>query len=63
MVRKLLIAALVLGCSVPSSGCLVIAGAAVVAAKKKHDHKKACEAVAAGQPVDPEKAPKNCDEG
>ena len=60
MLRKLLITALVLGCSVPSSGCLIIAGAAVVAAKKKHDHNKACEAAAAGQ-IDTKDAPKDCD--
>lgn len=61
MLRKLIVCVLVLGCSVPTSGCLVVAAGVVVAAKKKHDRDKACEGRNAGQ-GDRAKAPaKDCD--
>lgn len=53
MLRKLMICAVVLACSVPSSGCLVVAGAAIYAADKKRDHQRACDAARAAQASDP----------
>ncbi len=54
MLRKLIVCALVLGCSVPSSGCLLMAAGVVVAVnKKKHNHEKTCEAMKAAQASDP----------
>lgn len=59
--RKLMVCVLVLGCSVPSSGCLILAAGAVVAVKKKKDNElAACETQAAGLELDQTRVV-NCD--